>query len=63
MDYTVLLISICPVNEVKVEKLPIIARYTCNSISKLLQGGKNMVTFCSTVQKSHWLFYVGSLDC
>ena len=31
-------------NEVKVGKLSIIASYTCNFISKLLQGGKNM--FC-----------------
>ena len=50
-------------NEVKVGKLPIIASYTCNFISKLLQGGKNMVAFCSTEQKSDWLFCVGSLDC
>ena len=50
-------------NEVKVGKLPIIASYTCNFISELLQGGKNMVAFCSTEQKSHWLFCVGSLDC
>ena len=40
-------------DEVKVGKLPIIASYTCNFISKLLQGGKNMVAFCTTVQKSH----------
>ena len=52
-------------NEVDVRKLPtyIIASYTYNFISKLLQGGKNMVVFCLTVQKFHTLFCVGSLDC
>ena len=44
-DYAILSISSCSVNEVKVGKLPIISRYTCNFISKLLQGGKNMVVF------------------
>ena len=29
-------------NDGKVGKLPIIASYTCNLISKSLQGGKNM---------------------
>ena len=38
-------------NEYKVEKLPIIASYTCNFISKLLQGGKNMMAFCTTIQR------------
>ena len=31
-------------------------------ISKLLQGSKNMVAFCRTVQKSYSLFCVESLD-
>ena len=34
-------------NEVKVGK----ASHTCNFISKLLQGGKNIVAFCSTVRR------------
>ena len=38
-------------NEVKVEKLSIIASYTCNFISELLQLGKSIVAFCSTVQR------------
>ena len=38
-------------NEVKDGKLPIIASYTCNFISKLLQGGKNIAILCSTVQR------------
>ena len=46
-------------NKVKVGKLPIVASYTFN----LCESGKNMVAFCSTVQKSHWLFCVGSCDC
>ena len=29
---------------------------------KILQGGKNMVAFCSTVQKPHWLFCDGGFD-
>ena len=37
-------------NEIKVGKLPITS-YTCNFISKLLQGTKNMVPFCSTVPR------------
>ena len=49
-------------NEVKVGKLPIIASYTCNFISKLLQGGKNIMAFCSAVQKFYWLFCAGSLE-
>ena len=49
----ILLISSCSVNEVKVGKLLIIATYTCNFVSKLLQGGKNVVVFCSTVPKPH----------
>ena len=40
-------------NEVKVGKLPIIASCTCNFVSELVQGGKNMVAFCSAVEKSH----------
>ena len=37
---------------------------TFNFISKLLQRGKNMATFCSTVHKFHWLFCAFSnLDC
>ena len=39
--------------DVKIEKLYIIDSYTCNFISKLLQGGRNMVAFCTTVQKSY----------
>ena len=39
-DYTIPLVSSCPVNEVKVGKLPIIASYTCKFISKLVQGTK-----------------------
>ena len=39
-------------NEVKAGKLPITASYACNCISKLVQVGKNMVAFCSTVQTS-----------
>ena len=46
-----MLISSCPKNEVKVGKLLIIPSCTCNFVSKLLQGGKNMVAFCSTLQK------------
>ena len=43
-------------NEVKVGKLPIIVSYTCNFISKLLQGGA----------KIWWLFaqlYKNPTDC
>ena len=50
-------------NEVEVGKLPIIDSSTSHFISKLLQGGKDMVAFCSTVQKSLSLFCVGSIDC
>ena len=50
-------------SEVKYGKLRIIASYNCNFISKLLQGGKSMVAFCSTVQIFQWFFGVGSLDC
>ena len=39
-------------NQVKVGKLPIIASYTCNFISKLLQGDKNMVAFYGLVVKA-----------
>ena len=43
-------------NEVKVGKLPIIiaASYTCNLVSKLLQGGRegDMVAFCSIYTNS-----------
>ena len=42
--------------EVKIGKLSIIASYTCNFISQLFHGGKNMAAFCSTVWKLHWLF-------
>ena len=50
-------------NEVKFGKLRIIASYTCNlSSCKLLQGSKNIAAFRWTVQKSYWLFFVGSLD-
>ena len=51
------------VNEVNVRKLPtdIIVSYTCNFISKLLQGGKG--GFLLTMQKFHRLFYVGNFDC
>ena len=44
--------------EVKVEKLPTIASCTCSFIAKLLQVGKDVVAFCLTVQKSHWLFCI-----
>ena len=52
-------------NEVNVRKLSnyIIVSYTCNFISKLLEGDKNMMAFCLTVQKFHRLFCVGSLHC
>ena len=43
-------------NEVKVGKLPILyiaASYTCNFVSKLFQGGKNMVALSSVVHKLH----------
>ena len=36
----ILLISTCSMNEVKVGKLPIIASYTCNFTSQLLQEGQ-----------------------
>ena len=49
-------------DKVKVAKIGIIASYTCHFISKLLQGDKSMVAFCSTVQKLHWLICAGSLD-
>ena len=49
----ILLISSCPMNQIKVGKLAIIASNTCNFISKLLQGTKIMVVSCSTVQKFH----------
>ena len=45
-------------NEVKVGKLPITASYTCNYLSKLVQGGKNMVDFGSTVQTSRLYIYI-----
>ena len=50
---------------INVRKLPILylAIATCNFISKLLQGGKNMVAFCLNVQKFYRLFCVGSFDC
>ena len=55
-DY-ILWISSCPINEVKVVKLTIIALLILTQfISKLIQSGKNMVAFGSTVQKSHWFF-------
>ena len=38
--YTILLTFSCPMNEVKVGKLPIIACYTCNFISKYFKGAK-----------------------
>ena len=44
----ILLISSCPMNGVKVEKLPIIPSYACNFISKSLKGDRNI---CSTVQR------------
>ena len=50
-------------SEVKYGKLRIIASYTCNFISKSLQGGKSMVAFCSTVQIFQWFFCVASPDC
>ena len=63
MDYILLISSVYYVrNEVQVGKLPIIASYTGNFISKLLQGNKNMVAFL-LICKSYWLFCVGSLDC
>ena len=50
----ILLISICPM--LKIGKLAILAILFKN----YFKGGKNMVTFYSTVQKFHWLFCVGS---
>ena len=50
-------------NEIIVEKLPTIASYTCDFISKLLQSGKNMVYFCPTLQRLPLIVFVGSLDC
>ena len=38
-------------NKVKVSYLPVTASYTFNFISKVLQGGKNMVAFYSTLQR------------
>ena len=49
--YHILLMSSCPMNKVLVGKLPVIASYTFNFISKLLQGKNNMLVFCSTVQR------------
>ena len=50
----------CPINAVKVGKLPI-ANYNCIFISKLLQSGRNMVAFCSIVQNFHCLFCAACL--
>ena len=41
----------------KVGKLPAIASHTCNFFQNY-SGGKNIESFCSTAQKSHWLFSV-----
>ena len=49
-------------NEYKVEKIPIIAWYTCNFISKLLQGDKNMVVFWKTIQRHPLIVCVESLS-
>ena len=43
-----------------------LASYTCNylqlQIQNYLQGGKNVMTYCLTVQIFHWLFCVRNLD-
>ena len=41
----------------KVGKLPAIASHTCNFFQNY-SGGKNIESFCSNAQKSHWLFSV-----
>ena len=44
-------------NEVKVGKLPIIASYTCNFISKLLQGGQKHGGFLDNCTKIPLILY------
>ena len=40
----------CPRNKVKFGKWPIIVNYNCNFVLKVLQRGKYVLVFCSTVQ-------------